>query len=72
VSTDDGIPRHRPCACRVACGDVAEADDPYGVCKGLRRAPAPPLVRIVLVHRDDALEPEPVAPWNDLEHDERL
>lgn len=40
------------CACRQVCGDVAECDDSsLAVCKGLRRAPEPPLVEIMVVHR---------------------
>ncbi len=37
-----------PCNCVQTCGD---ADDEEGTCKGLRRAPEPPLVEIVLVPR---------------------
>lgn len=42
---------NRPCTCREFCGDTPE--DEGGVCKGLRRAPEPPLVEFVVVHRDD-------------------
>jgi hypothetical protein len=47
---------HRPCLCERYCGDVDEPEDgpkPWPVCKGLRRAPKPPLVEVVLVHRDE-------------------
>ena len=39
------------CACESVCGDVPEEHDPSGVCKGLSRAPEPPLVEIVVVRR---------------------
>lgn len=45
----------KACLCHEWCGDVPEEKDPYGVCKGLRREPKPPLVEIVLVHRRTAL-----------------
>ncbi len=42
-----------PCNCVSTCGDT---DDEYGVCKRLPCEPKPPLVEVVLVHRDDARE----------------
>ena len=44
-------PPHHRCLCRKWCGDIPEEDDPYGVCKGLPKAPERPLVEIVLVDR---------------------
>jgi hypothetical protein len=46
-------PVHVRCGCREFCGDIPEdQDDPMAICKDLRRAPEPPPVEIVLVHRD--------------------
>lgn len=42
------------CGCRETCGDDGDMDG-LGTCKGLPRAPEPPLVEVVLVHRADAL-----------------
>lgn len=60
-----------PCKCQTWCGDVPEVEDPDGCCKGLRRAPEPPLVEFVLVHRDDYarfLEEERIKDAEWLEH----
>lgn len=47
-------PINPPCACERACGDVPEDRcHPLAVCKGLPVPPSPPLVTVVLVHRDD-------------------
>lgn len=37
------------CTCAQFCCDT---DDEIGVCKGLPVKPEPPLVKVVLVHRD--------------------
>ena len=55
----DGLGTYRrACGCREFCGDVSEDEDrafeaPFPICKGLKRMPAPPLVELVIVHRDD-------------------
>lgn len=42
------------CDCTDSCGDLREdEDDPRAVCKGLPRAPEPPLVQVILVPRDE-------------------
>lgn len=46
-------PRDTPgqrCGCRETCGDDGDIDGP-GTCKGLPRAPEPPLLEIVVVPR---------------------
>lgn len=43
----------KPCACHTTCGDVPEEVDDSGTCKGLKRAPEPPLVEFVTVHRSE-------------------
>jgi hypothetical protein len=42
------------CGCRETCGDDGGIDGP-GTCKGLPRAPEPPLVEVVMVPRSAAL-----------------
>lgn len=40
-----------PCGCQKACGDFT--DDEEGTCISLPRPPEPPLVELVVVHKDD-------------------
>lgn len=43
----------RKCGCKRFCTDLPESEDsPLAVCKGLPPEPRPPLVEVVLVHRD--------------------
>lgn len=43
------------CQCRFYCGDVPEEDDFNSICKSLPRPPEPPMIEIVLVHRNDPM-----------------
>lgn len=43
------------CACHFYCGDVPEEEDFNSVCKSLPREPEPPLIEVVLVHRNDPM-----------------
>lgn len=46
------------CSCRTYCGDIPEEQDSDdAVCKGLRPEPSPPLVEVVMVHRDEIKPP---------------
>lgn len=48
----NGTTPHAPCRCVRYCGDDGDTEGP-GTCKQLPHRPRPPLVEIVLVHRND-------------------
>lgn len=54
LPADTGSERSPRCGCSETCGDDGDIDGP-GTCKGLPRAPEPPLVEVVMVPRVAAL-----------------
>ncbi len=44
----------KKCACIIYCGDDGDHEGD-GICKNLPLPPKPPLVEIVLVHRDELI-----------------
>jgi hypothetical protein len=64
MSADPAAQPHQDtgrCGCASYCGDDGDTEGP-GVCKGLPRPPAPPLVEVILVPRSAALSPSEDTP----------